>query len=375
MVFKSAQVFIDKNFCYADVEVKNGVIINISDKISSDDFIDLTGKMLLPGLVDIHTHGCLGFDFCTADTSDISKMTDFYLSHGVTSILATIITCKEERLKASVSTINKCISDDSFPSIIRGINLEGPFFSHDKKGAHDPRYLRPLDDALLRELDSLSGNNIRLLDIDPMLEGSIPFIKKHSKTRTISLAHTSCDYELAWEAIKAGASHISHLFNAMNGIHHREPGLIGAFWDNDVYGELICDGFHIHPSVIRLMFKSNAEKIILISDSISAAGLSDGEYFSGGQRITVHDKKATLQNGTIAGSTISLYDGLKNAIAYGIPPEQATLSATISPAKSVGIDKLVGSIEVGKRADLLVTDQNFELLSVFVGGAEYKKNQ
>ena len=173
------------------------------------------------------------------------------------------------------------------------------------------------------------------------------------------MAHTSCDYELAKEAVERGAHHITHLFNAMNGLHHREPGLVGAFSDFDVMAELICDGVHVHPAVVRMCFKVAPEKLVLISDSISATGLPAGQYVSGGLKITVTNGEAKLENGTIAGSTVSAFEGMRRAISFGVPAHEAILSATLNPAKAVGLEQEVGSISKGKKADLLVVDRDY----------------
>lgn len=371
MLFKNAVIFYDGNFKKLDVKTENGIFSEIGENLSSENSVDLSGKMLLPGLIDIHTHGCMGYDFSSASVSEMEKMCEFYGHNGITSVLATSMTMDYECYKQAMITIHKAMESDLKGSNILGINMEGPFLGVDKKGAHDAQYLSPIDFEKFDELDVLSGNNIRLVDIDPLLGSSIEFIKKYSRTKTLSLAHTSCSYDMANEAIQAGASHVTHLFNAMNGLHHREPGIVGAVSDNNIQAEIICDGIHIHPSVIRLMFKLDAEKMILISDSMCAAGLNDGNYELGGQKVIVVDKKATLADGTIAGSTTTVYQAMKNAIRFGVQKEQAILSATLIPAKSVKLDNLVGSIEVGKRADLLVFSPNFDLQQVYIAGERF----
>jgi N-acetylglucosamine-6-phosphate deacetylase len=253
-------------------------------------------------------------------------------------------------------------------SRIIGINMEGPFLGADKKGAHDVRYLMPIDEEKYSELNDLSGDNVRIIDLDPNLAGSLEFIKKHSNKKVISLAHTSCTYEQASKAIAAGATHITHLFNAMNGLHHREPGLVGAVSDFNIHAEIICDGIHIHPAVIRLMYKVDSGKLILISDSMSAAGLDDGIYELGGQKVYVNNGKATLEDGTIAGSTTTVYQAFKNIIKFGIPAEEAILSATLLPAKAIKADKELGSIAAGKKADFIIMDQDYNIEKVYRDG-------
>ncbi len=370
MIIKNAQAFIGNEFQKVDIRVNEGKFAEIGTNLAvqEEEVMDFSGKFILPGMVEVHSHGCLGFDFCTATSEEIDAMREWYTAHGTTSLLATVMTSGEEKMKQAMRELKPYMDLQEPLTRILGINLEGPFFDPAKKGAHDESCLLPLDTVFFDELHALSGDNIRLLDIDPTLDNAIEFIGKYSEKMTVSLAHTTCDYELANEAIEAGASHITHLFNAMKGLHHRDPALIGAFSDSDVNAEIICDGFHVHPSVIRMMYKVAGDRVVLISDSISAAGLPDGNYISGGLEITVANGEAKLKNGTIAGSTITLFEGLRRVISYGIDPSEAILGATIRPAASVGIADKVGSIEVGKYADMLVVDAEYNLEQVIVNG-------
>lgn len=370
MIIKNARVFVEEDFQNVDVRVNEGKIVEIGVSLSGDDeVVDYTGKLLLPGMVEIHSHGCLGFDFCDTTEAQIEDMREYYGAQGTTSLLATVMTSGEEKMKQAMRELKPFMHREESRTRILGINLEGPFFDPAKKGAHDESCLLPLDGDFFDELYALSGNNIRLLDVDPTLEHGLEFIAKYSKEMTVSLAHTVCDYALAMKAIDAGASHITHLFNAMNGLHHREPGIVGAFSDSsNVNAEIICDGFHVHPSVLRMMYQVAGDRMLLISDSISAAGLPNGNYVSGGMEVIVKDGMARLRNGTIAGSTITLYEGVRRMISFGIDPVQAILGATIRPAKAVGIDQMVGSIEVGKYADFLVVDEEYHLEDVYIGG-------
>lgn len=377
MILKNGLVFIEQSFQKVDVRIKDGKIQEIETTLEpneAEEVRDCSGKRIIPGMVEVHSHGCLGHDFTVASPEELVEMKAYYGKHGTTSILATVMTDTKDHIKHAMTNLKPFITnkEEKAPEIngvrIMGINLEGPFFDSVKRGAHDETCLLPLDETFFNEINGLSGNNIRLLDIDPTLKDAIPFIEKFSKKMTVSLAHTICGYDLAEQAIKAGASHITHLFNGMNGLHHREPALIGAFSDFPVNGELICDGFHIQPPVIRMMYKVAGERIILISDSISPTGLADGNYVSGGLDITVKDGEARLANGTIAGSTITLLEGVRRIISYGISPEEAILGATIRPAKAVGIEDYVGSIEVGKYGDVLIVDSNYSLEDVIIGG-------
>lgn len=376
MIIKNAKVFYHGSFQSLEVKVKDDVITSICPLItpeSGEEVIDGNGMLLLPGFIDIHSHGCVGFDFTTATTDEIETMRKFYLANGITSVLATTMTIDLPTYRTAVSNIGTAMKQESEGSHLLGINMEGPFFSPAKKGAHDERYLLPPTNEVFDELDKLSGNHIVLIDVDPTLENALPFIRTYKeKGKVISLAHTPCDYELACEAVKAGADHITHLFNAMNGLHHRAPGLLGALSDNEMFAEMICDGIHIHPSVIRMMFKLSPEKLILISDSMSAAGLEDGFYELGGQKVCVKDSKATLEDGTIAGSTVTVYEALKRTVSFGVPLEKALLSATLIPARSIHMEDIVGSIEVGKRADLILSDPALNLKQIWKSGKNVK---
>lgn len=366
MILKNASVFYEGEFRKVDVEVKEGCIHSISSQLEGEEVVDLSGKLLLPGVIDVHTHGCLGYDFTVATKAEMREMEAYYLKNGVTSILATVMTMKPSFLEESMVRIKEIMSEED--TIVKGINMEGPFLGEDKRGAHDPIYLQGINLEFFERLDELCDHQLKLVDIDPKLNGAMTFIEKYGKSKTISLAHTSCDYKLAEEAINKGAHHITHLFNAMNGLHHREPGLIGAFSDFDVNAELICDGVHVHPSVVRMCFKIAPEKVVIISDSISATGLPNGEYVSGGLAITVLDGEARLANGTIAGSTATAFEGMRRTIKFGVAPEVAILGATLNAARSVGIDNEVGSIAVGKRADFLVVTEEYDLETVYKNG-------
>ncbi len=370
MLFKNGLIFIDGVYKKLDVRVIGKLITEIGENLlenNSEEVINLDNKKLLPGFIDVHTHGRVGEDFSTSSVDGIHKMCLDYAKHGVTSILATTMTMEYEFSKQMMIRNRIAIESKYKGARILGINLEGPFLGTDKKGCHDEQYLMPLDKNIFDELDNYAGGHILMVDVDPKKENSLEFIKQYSKTKIVSLAHTSATYELGCLAVKEGANHITHLFNAMNSLHHREPGLIGVVSDCPVYAELICDGIHIHQSVIRLMFKSNPEKIVLISDSLSATGVGNGVYELGGLQVYVKDGKATLENGTIACSTIDIFEAVKNCIKFGIKEEDAIKSATILPAKSVNSSK-VGQIKEGLYADLIIVTPEFELEQVYLNG-------
>ena len=248
---------------------------------------------------------------------------------------------------------------------IAGINMEGPFLDEAKKNAHQACYLRPASAAFFDACQKAASGAIRLVTVAPNIADNIDFIRDYHEKVTISLGHTSCDCATAEKAITAGADHLTHLFNAMPSLLHREPGLIGAAMDaEDIYAELIADGIHVHGTMIRNAFRMFPDHICLISDSIRGTGLSDGAYELGGQIFHVKGKLATLDDGTIAGSVTNLYDSMCHAIEIGVPMEEAIAAATIHPAKSLGIYDQVGSITPGKYADILLVNKKMELQRV-----------
>ena len=251
-------------------------------------------------------------------------------------------------------------------AVIRGINMEGPFLDPARKGAHVEEWICRPDADLVRQLNQASGGLICLVTLAPNVEGAGDFIREMHKEVCISLGHTAADYDCAVEAMKMGAHHVTHLYNAMNPFVHRAPGLIGAAMDDpECMVELISDGYHIHPSAIRATFRMfGPDRVILISDSMRAAGMPDGTYELGGQEVTVGDRKAVLGDGTLAGSATNLYGCMCKAVEFGIPLGQAVKAATVNPARSIGIYDRVGSIAPGKEADILLVTDHLELKKV-----------
>lgn len=364
MLIKNANIFIGKTFITGDIEFNQR--ITAVGSLPSPSTWDAEGAYVLPGLVDIHTHGAMGEDFSDGNPSGLQPLADYYARHGVTSYLATTMTLKEETLTPAMHAIRdfkrakgaKCA----------GIHLEGPFLCYAKRGAQAAENLHLPDTALFDRLNEASGGQVRLVTVACEEEGGMDFIANVSKKCTVSLGHTVCTYEQAMEAFAHGASHATHLFNGMEGLHHRKPGIVAAARDAGASVELICDGLHIHPAVIRLVHTIYGDKLNLISDSLRCAGMPDGDYMLGGQPITVKDGKACLSGtDTLAGSSISMLDALRNVVRFGLPLADAVYAASTAPALAVGLTD-VGSIEAGKRADLLVLDKDLNLLAVYVDG-------
>lgn len=374
MLFQHASVFQDGRFQPLDLRVTDGKMAEIGAHLTpecGETTLDCTGKRLLPGLIEVHSHGCIGFDFSTASAEEIEQMLSYYAKHGIASVLGTTMTMGREAYRKAAVTLRKVMEQPAVQrSRLPGLNMEGPFLGAAKRGAHDETLLEPIDAAYFAELDELTGGRFRLVDLDPDLDGAMEFIRRFSKTKKISLAHTACSYETALEAVDCGASQITHLFNAMNGLHHRNPGLFGALNDRSMFAELISDGIHIHPAVMRLMFNLCPEKLVLISDSMAACGLGDGDYVLGGLQVLVKDGKATLADGTIAGSTCNVFDGMVRAIGFGVPEELALRAATENPAKAVGLDAQYGAIQIGYAADLVLTSSDYRIEGVWIDGQE-----
>lgn len=357
------KVFYNNEFVDANITANNGLISNIEFVKGDDDY-------LIPGLIDIHTHGNSSYDFSDAGLEGVAKMARWYAENGVTSFAGTTMTAPIEDIKKAIKVAveyNKAPNPKC--AKYSAMNIEGPYFSKAKKGAQNPAYLKDPDVKEFREMYELSEGLIRIIDVAPELDGAIEFIKEVKGYCRVSEAHSDASYEEAKEGFEAGATHVTHLFNGLPSIHHRKPGVIGAASECDnVYAELICDGLHVHESAVRMAYKLFPNKICLISDSLRCAGMPEGEYFAAGQKTYLKDGVARLEDGTIAGSCIPLMTGLKNALKFGININEAVLSATLNPAKQIGIDKITGSIEVGKKADYIICDKNFDIKDVFVDG-------
>lgn len=335
--------------------------------------LDAAGGLLLPGLVDIHTHAAAGVDASDGDPAGLEELSRYYAARGVTSWCAATMTLPEPVLLRAMETVRRFRRPPN-GARLAGVHLEGPFLSPARRGAQAADSLQIPDSALFHRLCEASGGAVRLVTVAPELPDALPFIREASKICAVSLGHTDADYDTAMAAYDAGASHTTHLFNAMPPFHHRSPGVIAAAFDAGASAELICDGVHCHPAAVRLAFRLFGGRLALISDSMRCAGLSDGEYTLGGQDVTVKDGRATLKGtDTLAGSSIHLLDGLRAAIASGIPPEQAAAAVTSVPARIAGLDRAAGSLAPGRPADLLLLDRNLQVRAVFAGGQPVKK--
>lgn len=365
MIIKGGKVFQeDGSFLEQAIYINDHRLVDKAEYQDDGEVIDAEGLLVLPGLVDIHSHGAAGEDFSDGNPEGLKKILQYEKRCGITSYCPTSMTFPKERLRQIFASIKGAQTEDG--ATVVGINMEGPFLDPAKKGAHVEKWIAAPDVAFVRELNQDADGLVRLVTLAPNMDGAEEFIKEMHEEVCISLGHTAADYDCASRTMKLGAHHVTHLYNAMQPFGHRAPGLIGAAMDDpECMVELICDGYHIHPSAIRAAFRMfGPERVILISDSMRATGMENGTYELGGQEVTVKDRKAVLKDGTLAGSATNLYGCMCKAVEFGIPLEQAIMAATANPARSIGIFDRVGSIRIGKQADLLLVSENLELKRV-----------
>ena len=360
MKILNGQVFDLKEGFVARPVCTDGALI--ADVSGDEKILDASGCYVIPGLVDVHFHGCVGEDFSDATPEGLQKIADFELSQGVTYICPAGMTLPEEELTAICKNVAAHRAKNTGGAEVVGAHLEGPFLSTAKKGAQNGDFLRDPDVPMLQRLQEAAEGCVKLVTVAPEQPGAMEFIRAAADMGiTVSVGHTVADYDTAMEAFRNGATHATHLYNGMPPMHHRAPGVIGAAFDSPgVRAELICDGVHIHGAMVRLAFRLfGKERMVLISDSLRAAGMPDGQYPFGGQEIEVHGNRATIVGHpeTLAGSVTSLMGCLREAVKFGIPLEDAVRACTSNPAAAIGIDDRAGTLDVGKEASLVLLDE------------------
>ena len=329
---------------------------------------DMGGLYAVPGLVDLHFHGCVGYDFCDGTQEAISAIAKYQAKNGVAAICPATMTYPEDKLTTIAEAAAAYRTEQDGAALV-GINMEGPFISEAKKGAQNAAYLHAPDADMFRRVQKKANGLFRLCDLAPELPGAMETIESLAGEVRLSIAHTEADYDTASEAFRRGARQVTHLYNAMPPLSHRAPGVIGAAADNeDVTVELIADGVHVHPSVVRTTFKVFGGRVILISDSMMATGLDDGEYSLGGQAVTVRGNLATLHDGTIAGSATNLLGCMRSAVKMGIPLGLAVQAASTTPAHAIGVQQDYGSLEPGKLANVLLLDSELNVRRIILRG-------
>lgn len=375
MFYKNARIFCsDFTFREGAFEVVDGKFGAVLPDAVPEDAIDLQGATVIPGLVEVHSHGNSGADFSDGDYEGLKAMARYYAQCGATSFAPASMTLPYEVLSKAFATAKQLHEEaPAGHSRLMGIQMEGPFFSYAKRGAQNPDYLMEPDFEGFRKLYEECDGLIRIVDIAPELPGAAEFVAKAKDLCTVSIAHTDSDYNHAKAAVDAGITHLTHLYNAMPPIHHRNPGVIPACVENgDVQAEIICDGYHIHPASVRLAFAMFKNRMVLVSDSGRCAGQPEGYQFDlGGQMAEIRGGVAKLVGSeTIACSASNLWKCLTNAISWGVPEEEAIRAASYNPAKALGVQEKIGSIETGKLADFLVCSADYSQKRIFLAGAE-----
>ena len=387
MLIKNVKVYTEeKKFISGMIRIEEGIIKEVLDEsakidlISEEEILDGKGNYAIPGLIDLHFHGCKGYDFCDGTIEALKEIAQYEASVGVTAICPATMTLPVSQLEdiLSVSAAYKKWQETTKNdgSDLIGINMEGPFISKVKKGAQDEKNIIPCSEEIYRRFQKAAEGLVKYIAVAPEENDAVPFIESVKEEVHISLAHTNSNYKKAKEAFDHGASHAVHLYNAMSAFTHRDPGVVGAVADSShVMAELICDGVHIHPAVVRSTFKMLGEdRMILISDSMRATGMGDGIYTLGGFEVNVSGKHATLvSDGALAGSVTNLFDCMKTAVKkMGIPLETAVACATMNPAKSLGEYDKYGSITVGKKANIVLMDSDLEIQAVLKDGRKIR---
>ncbi len=355
-----------------DLVVRDGRIVDLplpdrpsAEHMEGGELVDLGGRSVIPGLIDIHIHGAVAADTMDADFDGLNRISHYLARVGVTGFLPTTMTVAVEDIEAAFRQ-----STAVGGAQILGFNMEGPFLNVARKGAHVAEHIRP---ATLEEFERYQPERgIRVLTIAPEMPGALDFIEAVADRVVCSIGHSAADYDTALAAIDRGARSLTHTFNAMPPLLHRDPGLIAAAVRRGIHAEIIADTIHVHPAMIYCAWKLfGRERLTLISDSMRAGGLEDGEYELGGQAIFVREGVARTADGTIGGGTSTVWAGLRNAVAAGIPYGDALRMASLTPAELIGVADRKGSIAVGRDADFVVLDGSDKIHSVYLAGERY----
>lgn len=384
MIIKNVKVYQeDQTFKEGEICIRDGVFVGNADAQEGEEILDGEGCYAIPGMIDLHFHGCMGYDFCDGTKEAIREIARYEASIGVTAIAPATMTLPvpelEHILSVAAAYRKKTEAEKAAAyneADLVGVNMEGPFISKAKKGAQDERNIIPCDAEIFRRFQRAADGLVSFIGIAPEEPGATTFVREVKDEVNVSLAHTNSDYAHAMAAFEAGANHAVHLYNAMPPFSHRAPGVVGAVSDSEqVMAELICDGVHVDPAVVRATFKMlGADRMILISDSMRAAGMPDGQYTLGGLDVKVLGNHATLvSDGALAGSVTTLPDCMRIAVKQmGIPLETAVACATANPARSLGIYEQYGSITPGKHGNVVLLDEELRLKGVMKDGKKIR---
>lgn len=368
---KSDKIFLEDRIFDGYVKINNDKIVAVSDSKDEDiEVKDYTGKIIAPGYFDTHVHGYGGHDIMDADKEGLLEISKGIVKNGVTSFLATTLTDSTEKLSAACKNVgeykNLCEG-----AKVQGIFLEGPFFTEKFKGAQNSAYMSAPDIDKLNKWNEVSGGIVNKIAISPEYEDSCEFIQDAVKNNVyVALGHSDATYEEAKKAVDSGASIFVHTYNGMSPLHHRNPGMVGASLTTDTYNEVICDGHHVHPAAVKVILNAKStDKTVLVTDCMMAGGMPEGKYKLGEFDVDVKDGTARLESGSLAGSILNLYQGVKNVVSWGLTSKlEAVKMASLVPAKSVGLDDEIGSIKEGKYADINILNDELDVLEVYIDG-------
>ena len=366
--------------------IEKGKIIAITDRkedlaiLKNVEIIEAQNKFIVPGYIDIHVHGGGGSDVMDGEYEAIKQVATTHSRFGTTAFLPTTMTMTKDKIIKSLKNIHEARLKGTGTAEILGIHLEGPYINPEKKGAQKEEDIKKVSVEEFLEFNQASGNLIRLVTIAPEMPGAIDFIRwLHQQGIIVSVGHSNATYKQVQEGIQAGLSQVTHIFNAMRGLHHREPGVVGAALSSPkLIVEMIADGIHLHPMVLKMLTQiKESEKLVLITDAMRATGFKEGTYDLGGQEVIVTQGQAKLKNGTLAGSVLTMDKAVKNLVTkVGISLLNAVQMASYNPAKCLGIDDKKGSLELYKDADIVILNKNLETeLTMVAGKVVYRRKE
>ena len=373
LLLTGGEVYQENSVSAADLLIEDGLITAVGKKENKREIkeVNLSGYKVIPGLIDLHIHGANGYDAMDSNYQALNSIANYLAKNGVTNFLPTTVTAKWDKLEAALKNIDQTIKQGTTGAEILGAYVEGPYISKEKKGAHPEEFIRSINLADIKKILSYS-NNIELFALAPEKENALKLIEFLQQNEVeVSLGHTNASYEETEAAVNSGAKLAVHAFNGMKGLHHRKPGVVGSMLSNDqLKAELIADNIHVHQAVMKILYNCKGkDSICLISDCMRAGGLEDGEYTLGELDIRVKDSIARTESGSLAGSTLRLIDAVKNMVELvGVDLSAAIQMAALNPARLLGVDDQLGSIKEGKKANLVVLDDSYQVMMTIING-------